>query len=102
MKVEECLRGRLAALSRHQDCPQHVLAFSRLLATLELFQQFPLVTFDQACENEYQQLRKLRLRVGSQDLRIAATARVHGLVVLTRNQRDFVQIPGLVVEDWSL
>jgi tRNA(fMet)-specific endonuclease VapC len=99
--VEEYLRGRLAALARHTAGPLRVLAYARLVESLQLFQQFPLVPFDAACEAQYQQLRRLRLRVGSQDLRIAAIALVHALILVTRNQRDFARIPGLTLDDWS-
>jgi len=60
------------------------------------------VPFDAACENQFQQLRALRLRVGTQDLKIAAVALANQLVVLTRNRRDFGRIPGLAVDDWSV
>ncbi len=100
--VEEYLRGRLAALARHQSGPLHVQAFTYLLAALDLFQQFPLVPFDSPCEARYQQLRAMRLRVGSQDLRIAAIALVHSLTLVTRNQRDFARVPGLLLQDWSV
>jgi tRNA(fMet)-specific endonuclease VapC len=39
-------------------------------------------------------------RIGVEDVLIAATALVHGLVVVTRNVRHFARIPGLSVEDW--
>ena len=34
------------------------------------------------------------------DLKIAATALVHGALLLSANLRDFRQVPGLMVEDW--
>jgi tRNA(fMet)-specific endonuclease VapC len=100
--VEEYLRGRLAALARHQSGALQVQAYLRLVESLQLFQHFPVVAFDTACENRYQQLRRLRLKVGSQDLRIAAIALVHQLPLVTRNRRDFAQVPGLTLEDWSI
>jgi tRNA(fMet)-specific endonuclease VapC len=36
------------------------------------------------------------------DLRIAATALVEKLTVLTRNTIDFLKVPGVVVEDWTI
>jgi tRNA(fMet)-specific endonuclease VapC len=100
--VEEYLRGRLAALARHPSGTQKVQAYARLLGSLDLFAQFPIVPFDSAADARYLHLRGLRLRVGSQDLRIAAVALVSGLILVTRNQRDFAGIPGLALEDWSV
>jgi tRNA(fMet)-specific endonuclease VapC len=36
------------------------------------------------------------------DLRIASIAFSHGLIVLTRNLRDFSKVAGLVIEDWTI
>lgn len=35
------------------------------------------------------------------DLLVAATAVRHDLVLVTRNLRDFADLPGLTVEDWT-
>jgi tRNA(fMet)-specific endonuclease VapC len=102
VSAQEYLKGRLAALARHQSGPLQVQAYANLVATLQLLRQFPIVDFDAACEAQSQRLRALRLRVGSQDLRIAAVALTHGLVLLTRNRRDFAPIPGLQLDDWSV
>ena len=39
--------------------------------------------------------------VGKNDLRIAAITLEHASTVVTQNVRDFQQVPGLPVEDWS-
>ncbi len=79
-----------------------ILQYSHLLETLALLNRFPPVPFDQAAENRYQYLRGLRLRIGTQDLKIAAIALANNLVLLTRNRRDFGRIAGLTLDDWSV
>jgi tRNA(fMet)-specific endonuclease VapC len=39
--------------------------------------------------------------VGSYDLLIAATAIEYGATLVTNNTREFLRIPGLVLEDWT-
>ena len=65
-------------------------------------QQWVEVPYNQAAEDQFQDLLTLRLRIGTQDLRIAAIALVNKLIVLTRNSRDFGRVPGLVTEDWTV
>lgn len=38
--------------------------------------------------------------IGNNDLWIAAHARSQGLVLVTNNEREFVRVPGLDVENW--
>lgn len=99
--VEEMIRGRLALLARRSAGPARVHAYAKLLETVQFFRTIPVVPFDMACEQQFQTLRALRLRVGSQDLRIAAIALVHNVVLITRNRRDFEHVPGLRLDDWS-
>jgi toxin FitB len=55
---------------------------------------------ESSAEMKARQHRRGR-RVPDLDLLIAATARVHGLIVATLNPRHFTQLEGVVVEDWS-
>ncbi|HEY5871567.1 MAG TPA: type II toxin-antitoxin system VapC family toxin [Candidatus Tectomicrobia bacterium] len=100
--VEEMLRGRLAILARRSAGEAHVHAYTKLLETVHFFSTVPVVSFDMACEQQFQALRAMRLRLGSRDLRIAATALVRNVVLITRNRCDFEQVPGLMLDDWSL
>jgi tRNA(fMet)-specific endonuclease VapC len=99
--VEEMLRGRLAILARRSAGEARVHAYTKLLETVRFFSTIPVIPFDLACEQQFQALRTMRLRVGSRDLRIAATALVQNVVLITRNRRDFEQVPGLRLDDWS-
>lgn len=99
--VEEMIRGRLAILARRSEGEARVRAYAKFMETVLFFASIPVVPFDLACEQKFQELRSIRLRAGSQDLRIAATALVNNLVLVTRNLQDFERVPGLVLEDWA-
>ncbi len=70
--VEEMLRGRLAILARRSTGEARVHAYTKLLETVRFFSTIPVVPFDMTCEQQFQALRALRLRIGSRDLRCIA------------------------------
>ena len=49
----------------------------------------PVLPMNAACFREYARLMRGRSETFAEDAMIAATARVHGLTVATRNERDF-------------
>ncbi len=100
--VEEMLRGRLALLARRSEAQARVWAYAKLMETVRFADRIRVLPFDMGCEKRMAELRSQGLRVGTQDLRIAATALIHGLTVVTRNRRDFGMVPGLTLEDWSV
>lgn len=100
--VEEMIRGRLAVLAKRKEGERRVHAYAKFMETVLFFSKILVIQFDMACEQRYQALRAMRIRVGSQDLRIAAVALVHNLILVTRNRRDFERVPGLTLEDWTV
>jgi len=52
---------------------------------------FPVIPMDSACFREWARLKTGKASDLIEDAMIAATARVHGLHVATRNERDFRQ-----------
>ncbi len=51
-----------------------------------------VLAMDSACFREYARLMQSRSETLAEDAMIAATARVHGLTVATRNERDFAHL----------
>ncbi|MCU0549390.1 MAG: hypothetical protein MUC48_08585 [Leptolyngbya sp. Prado105] len=43
-----------------------------------------------------------KVRIGTRDPRISAISLSLNATVLTRNQRDFGQVPGLKLQDWTI
>jgi tRNA(fMet)-specific endonuclease VapC len=57
--------------------------------------------FDESAMDELLRLQQHRVRIGINDLRIAAIGKANGVKLLSRNLRDFRQVPHLGVEDWT-
>jgi tRNA(fMet)-specific endonuclease VapC len=58
--------------------------------------------FDDKALTFFRNLRAQRVRIATMDLRIAAIALSHGLVLLTRNVGDFGKVPNLLTENWTV
>ena len=66
---------------------------------LEAFiEEVPVLSFDYKAALAY---ASLPFKRASFDRLIAAHALSHGLVIVTRNEKDFADVPGLVVESWT-
>jgi tRNA(fMet)-specific endonuclease VapC len=61
-----------------------------------------IADFDLACAQRYGAvIRTIGVRRKSFDRLIGVQALERGLVLVTRNLRDFADVPGLVIEDWT-
>lgn len=71
-----------------------------------LFASFSSLPFDEQaawqCGEIHAALRAAGKPVGAFDMQIAAIAKARGLVLVTANAREFGQIAGLRMEDWSV
>ena len=66
---------------------------------LEAFlQQVPMVPFDEAAAREYARLPFKRARF---DRLLGAHALSIGAIVVTNNEADFADVPGLMIENWT-
>lgn len=101
ISVEEQLRGRLDIVRRHHGSPRQVQAYEAFQLTVQYCQRLRTLAFDSSAYDRFVELRRQLPRLGSQDLRIAAIALTAGATLVTRNSRDFSQVPGLTLEDWS-
>ena len=67
---------------------------------LETIADWNVVRWSEPAADEFQRLREQRVRIGTQDLKIASIAITNDALLLSANLRDFQQVPGLRVEDW--
>jgi tRNA(fMet)-specific endonuclease VapC len=101
--VEEQLKGRLAYIHRYRnDPPRLAQGHAALVRTIYYFARWNILSVSEEAEARVRQLRQQRIRIGSQDLRIAALALLYGFTVVTSNIRDFSQVPNLSVVDWTV
>ena len=99
--VEEQMLGWYAQLRQAKDQERLSWAYRRLARTVRSFVKIQIADFDEPVIHRYEQLKKLKLKIGKMDLRIASTALERNAIVVTRNTNDFRQVPGLLIEDWS-
>jgi tRNA(fMet)-specific endonuclease VapC len=98
---EEQTRGWLAYAAKSRETSHQIKAYSRLKKHLHAYLGFEILDFDTAAAQEFNRLRTLKLSVGATVLKIAAIALSQNASLLTRNLRDFRNIPNLHIEDWT-
>jgi tRNA(fMet)-specific endonuclease VapC len=105
--VEEVIRGRFkviqdASKPKPSQADKLVLAYTKLWDTLDDFKNLNILKFDQNAFTIYTEFPRQKGGIGTQDLRIAAIVLANNAILVTRNNRDFSQVPDLVQEDWTI
>jgi len=77
------------------------LAYRRLADAVRFLARLQILTYSEPAMERYKDLRERKVKIKRMDLRIAATALEHGAILVTRNSKDFKQVPGLQIEDWT-
>ena len=100
----EGIKGRLHVI-RQAEAGQAKVDLARAYAlfeqTLRDVRQVTVLSYTPQAETLYQQWHQQRLRLPIHDLRIAAICVAHAATLISRNRRDFAQVPGLQVEFWD-
>jgi tRNA(fMet)-specific endonuclease VapC len=101
VSFHEQVLGAHNFISRARTTLDVVRGYVLLAENLRAFAHAPILPFDATAAAVYDDLRAQRVRIATMDLRIAAITPSRGLILLTRNTRDFGKVPGLVTEDWT-
>ncbi|WP_347566366.1 type II toxin-antitoxin system VapC family toxin [Scytonema sp. UIC 10036] len=103
--VQELFNGWVVRINGTQKVEDVVRLYGKLNRTVTLFKRVRVLDFDEKAGETFQRLLKENSMLSKQrlqkDMRIAAIGLVNDAVVVTRNYRDFSQVPGLKIEDWS-
>jgi tRNA(fMet)-specific endonuclease VapC len=100
--VIEQIQGRLAVIRHATSEADVVRGCERLQETMRFYASIYVLPYDVEAQLQFAHLRRQQVRIGTQDLRIAAIALSKNATLVTRNTRDFAKVPGLHIVDWSL
>jgi tRNA(fMet)-specific endonuclease VapC len=98
----EILTGRFAAVMKATDGEQLLLAQRRLEQSENHLREVPILAVDDDAAREFDRLRQNRKlkKIGRGDLLIASITLANRATLISRNVKDFRQVPGLQVENW--
>jgi tRNA(fMet)-specific endonuclease VapC len=99
--VEEILTGWYSQIRRAKNNEQLLRAYSSLQQAVEFLARVRILPMDEEALEQFHAFRKGKQRMGSNDLKMAAIAKRHGVALVTRNMRDFKRLAGVKLEDWS-
>jgi tRNA(fMet)-specific endonuclease VapC len=99
--VEEQLRGWLAQIHRVRHPYRLIAPYDRLIRLLDIMSEWEILRWDETAANEFDRLRSARIRIGTQDLRVASLTIANNARLLSANLRDFERVSGLRVENWQ-
>ena len=103
ISVEEIFRGRLAFIRAADSSKQAArieYAYHQLQLSTVCMSQLQQLPYLQQAETLVRSWKTAKIKVGTQDMRIAAIAITHNAMLVTRNVRDFAQIPSLNFVTW--
>lgn len=96
--VEEQLRGWYNKLRQARKKDALALAYQHLADTTMYLSEMLVLSLTVPAIDRLEKLKLLKLKIGRQDLRIAAIALENAAILVTRNTRDFQQVPNLCLK----
>ena len=102
VSFHEQVQGWLAYLNRSRKPAQIVAAYEKLEVIWRCFLKMNVTSYSHEAQICFSQIKRQCARVKTLDLRIASIAMATESTLLTRNLRDFRQVPGLRFEDWTV
>jgi tRNA(fMet)-specific endonuclease VapC len=94
--------GAHARLNKAKRPADLIRGYELLMEVLKCYAKSTVLPFDAAASATLDGFKRLRLKCGVMDQRIAAIAVCRKLTLLSRNTSDFAGISALVIEDWTV
>jgi tRNA(fMet)-specific endonuclease VapC len=98
---EEQMRGWSAFVAKAKTSGEQVYAYEKLHQFLKSYRHMLVLDYDENAAKIHQDLKLQKIRIGTMDLKIASIALSRNAVLVSRNLKDFENVPNLVVKDWS-
>jgi tRNA(fMet)-specific endonuclease VapC len=98
----EQILGCHAYINRSHRWQDTVKGYEIMTKLINNFKTLPLVSFDVGAARVFEQIKSQRIQLAKMDARIASIALSRGLILLTRNHKDFGKVPELPIEDWTV
>ena len=98
---EEQMRGCLSFVAKAKTPEQQVYAYEQLHQFLKNYRKALVLDYDENAAKVFQALKSNKIRIGSMDLKIAAIAISRKAILVSRNLKNFEEVPNLVVKDWT-
>jgi tRNA(fMet)-specific endonuclease VapC len=98
---EEHMRGWLAFVAKAKTPEQQIYAYGKLHQALEMYRNTAVLDYDEKAAKIFQNLKSNKIRIGTMDLKIASIAISQTAILVSRNLKDFEEVPNLVVKDWT-
>ncbi len=102
--AEEVIRGQFNAIRQAESRKSKInirAAYAYFQKSLNDIAAFNVAPYSDAAHEIFQTLRAAKIRIGTQDLRIASIALAHDAKLVSRNRRDYELVPNLNLEIWN-
>jgi tRNA(fMet)-specific endonuclease VapC len=103
--LEEQVRGWFSVIRKYSQSNQYeklIKGYQGLRDIVNYLSKFKILNYTLEAHYHFRELREQKIRIGTQDLRIAAISLSENSILVTRNYRDFSQIPNLRLQDWTI
>lgn len=99
----EILRGRFDSLLKAADEGQLRLAMQRFLEAQEMLNSFLTLPVNDEATQKFSELQKHKKakKMRRADMLIACIVLAHDALLVTRNVKDYKDVPGLRIENWA-
>lgn len=98
----EILRGRFDGIMKAANEDELLKAMDRFRASRDLLNSLRLLEISDAAGQHFKQMMKAKKRPKRRgDMLIACITLAHDALLVTRNIKDYKDVPGLRVENWA-